>query len=124
MGPDERRDREETKWLKFVEAFVKLDGDKAYVTLKGFERLDDYSCSAPSGQYVHKVWKRGEPYVRPCTSWLLGQYTACADSEYINIVWRTLYITDSLLPEAQPASDALIAELEAAHNAAATMEAR
>lgn len=118
------RAAEERKWDEFVTLYVQLEDGKAYTTLAGFEKLSDYSCTVPSGQVIGKVWKRGEPYSGPRT-WWLGQYTKSDDPEYINIVWRELWLLDHAFgEEPKRATDEAVETLKTACLAARTMDAR
>lgn len=57
------------------------------------ERLDEYSCSLPTGTTVGKRWVRYQPYkVRPGRAqerWL-GQYVEHADPGMVGIWWSPL----------------------------------
>ena len=74
-----------------------VEGDSAYMTMREFGELLEYSCSLPTGTTAGKRWKRGWPYVEPRISWLMGEYgQAIGDS--VPIIWRSIYIQVGTVP--------------------------
>ena len=95
----------ERHWKDFIEQHaMAIDEKRATVTLTTFNKLDDYSCTLPSGAILGKVWKRHEPFGSPGT-WILGQYTEHADPEKLRITWRDLYVLHPLTGEPEVATD-------------------
>lgn len=78
--------------------------ERATVTLETFHKLDDYSCSLPSGTIVGKIWKRHQPFGGR-GQWWLGQYLKSEDPEMIDIVWRELHVRHPLTNEPELATD-------------------
>lgn len=84
----------EAEWRqKRAGLLMLLDDDSAIMTRREFDDLDNYSCTIPSGTFVGKIWKRGEPYRDP-SQWFLGEYTSHEDPDTIGIKWRRIYIID------------------------------
>lgn len=73
-------------------------GDKAVMNQTAFRKLKNYSASVPTGAYEGKMWKRGEPYVKP-TRWFLCWYGKHADPDKVSINYREIEILDFPRPE-------------------------
>jgi hypothetical protein len=62
------------------------------VTKAEFDKLDEYSCSLPTGTTVGKSWKRKKDYHDESKGWLHGEYVEDPDPKMIGIRWRELII--------------------------------
>lgn len=95
----------ERHWKDFIaEQRVEIEPARTTVTLATFDKLDDYSCTLPSGAILGKVWKRHEPYSGR-GKWILGQYTEHTDPDKLTITWRDLYVRHPLTDEPEVATD-------------------
>ena len=88
--------KEEARWKETIEklhvSFIDCCAKGvAIVPHESFEKLDDYSCSVPTGTVIGKIWRRGEPFEGPRT-WWLGQYVKADNLNYVDIKWRELYV--------------------------------
>ncbi len=93
MGLDER---EELRWRHKRHELPYLDDPEHVWTSDELEMLDDYSSSIPSGVFVGKFWRRGEPYSNP-TKWFLGEFVDIGDPKNLGINWRELHVADKRL---------------------------
>jgi hypothetical protein len=59
-----------------LRGLCRFTADAAFIHPKAFARLDEYSCSLPTGTTPGKVWKRNSGFGRPGygDEWWLGQF--------------------------------------------------
>lgn len=82
---------------------MRLDLDKreAFMTLREFDGLLNYSASLPTGQTPGKVWKREWIDEEGFSNWSLGQYDpAGPKGEQITIFWYDIFIDGAHTHEA------------------------
>ena len=68
-----------------------VEADGAYMTMREFNELLEYSCSLPTGTTAGKRWKRGWPYMQPRQSWHMGEY-GHPQGDVVPIIWRLIFI--------------------------------
>ena len=69
----------------------------AFMSMKYFDKLLEYSASLPTGTYLGKRWKRREPYLDKLTTyynWFMGEYVKDDDPNQTKIIWRHIYIDE------------------------------
>ena len=71
---------------------MELESDGAFMTLREFDGLLEYSSTLPTGQTLGKVWKKGTPYMEPREQWWLGQFVKHSDPKLVGINWREIFI--------------------------------
>lgn len=107
---DERGARYTAEWkASIVWTQVTTADGRADMTLAAFDELDDYSCTLPSGTFIAKRWKRGQPYEKPRT-WWMGEYAEDADPKLVKIIWREIFVrglraTDENIEKIRNATD-------------------
>lgn len=64
------------------------------MSLQTLLQLDDYSCSLPSGTVINKRWRRLVPWNEndPDAKWWMGEYAESNEPDYVDIVWREIFI--------------------------------
>ena len=75
--------------------------EKIWLTLEQFEKLDDYSCSIPTGTTIGKTWRRRVPYLFPVTKdtkWYRGKYVEHSDPNKTGIEWALIERVDGQDP--------------------------
>lgn len=91
---------ESAKWAyKRAAMTMLLDAEDAVMTKADFEKLNEYSCSVPSGAPVGKIWKCRRPFrSKPGdASWWLGEYWDDGQIEAtgsVPIRWRRIHLVD------------------------------
>jgi hypothetical protein len=91
--------KEEQRWAAFVaDHGIVLTETTATMSLNAFGRLDDYSCSSPSGVFIGKIWKAHIPFGGR-GHWVLRRYAPHAtDPDLATIETRKLYIEHPAQP--------------------------
>ena len=69
-----------------------LDDKTAIVDPEMFSSLLDYSSSLPTGTTIGKRWKRRRDYHDESKGWVMGEYLADSDPDYVQIKWRDLEV--------------------------------
>lgn len=69
-----------------------LDAKTAIVDAEAFAALMDYSGSIPTGTTIGKRWKRRRDYYDESKGWVMGEYAADPNPDYVRIIWRDLVV--------------------------------
>ncbi len=73
---------------------IEVDDVGAYMTLREFDDLLDYSRSMPTGTTNGKRWKREQ-----AGGWLMGEYCEVDDPNKVGVKWREIFIHNNHLSE-------------------------
>jgi hypothetical protein len=79
-----------------------------WLTQEEFDKMDEYSCSVPTGTTLGKRWKCKRDYFDASKGWLMGEYTAIVPdsrgnrfSDRVLIQWSEISIRVELTPFGQ-----------------------
>lgn len=79
----------------FIEPAAPKKRGLAFIPLRYFRRLPEYSTSLPTGTRFGKLWRRKVP-----EGWCLGRYYDMNDPEHVGILWYRLQIAEVAILEA------------------------